>query len=257
MSEPVRPAAELIRLKTPAAWLAARGVADGGLPAGDYLANMGIYLFNREALDRLLAAFPKAMDLVREVLAHSLKSHRLHAYLFTGYWDDLGSIRSYHEAHMALAGDRPPFDFAGVQGFVYTRMRNLPAARVHSADVEQCLLSDGCLVLPGAKLQRCVVGVRSRIGRNVVLRETVVNGADRYETDAERADNKARGLPDLGIGDGSVIERAVIDKDCRIGKNVRIINRHRVRDGEGPNFVIRDGIVVVPNETTLADGSVI
>jgi glucose-1-phosphate adenylyltransferase len=186
-----------------------------------------------------------------------LGSLNVRAYLFDGYWEDLGTVQAYHEAHLTLAGDDPPFDFHSPEGVVYTRMRNLPPAHVLAARVEQSILSDGCHVGDGATLERCVVGVRSRVGRDVVLRETVCNGADRFENDEERAANHARGQPDFGIGDGCVIQRAIIDKDCRIGRGVRIVNAAGVRDAESDLYVIRDGIVVIPNGTVVPDGTVI
>jgi glucose-1-phosphate adenylyltransferase len=246
--------AELGRLRTPPDWLEQRDV-----PPLDraYLANMGIYLFRRTALEAMLDAQPSAVDLVREIIPRSLGSLDVRASLFDGYWDDLGTVKSYHQAHMALAGDEPPFDFHSPEGVVYTRMRNLPPAHVHAARVEQCLISDGCHVEAGANLEHCVVGVRSRIGRDVVLHETVVNGADRFENDEERAANRRRGAPDFGIGDGSVVRRAIIDKDCRIGRDVRIVNAHDVQSADGALYVIRDGIVVIPNGTVVPDGTVI
>jgi glucose-1-phosphate adenylyltransferase len=246
--------ADLARLRTPAEWLERRGV-----PSLDraYLANMGIYLFSLPALDTLMAGQPSAVDLVREVFPRILSSLNVRAYLFDGYWDDLGSIKSYHEGHLALAGDDPPFDFHSPEGVIYTRMRNLPPAHVLAARVEQSLISDGCTVQAGATLDRSVVGVRSRIGRDVVLREAVVNGADVFESDAERADNRRRGVPDFGVGDGSVIERAILDKDCRVGRGVRIVNAKGVQEDEGPCYVIRDGIVVIPNGSVVPDGTVI
>jgi glucose-1-phosphate adenylyltransferase len=246
--------ADLARLRTPADWLERRDVP--GLDRA-HLANMGIYLFNRRALDAMLGAHPAAVDLVREIIPRSLGSLDVRVHLFDGYWDDIGSITSYHQAHLALAGDDPPFDFHSSEGVVYTRMRNLPPAHVLGARVEQCLLSDGCQVQAGARLERCVVGVRSRIGRDVELCETILNGADRFENDEERADNRQRGVPDFGIGDSSVVRRAIIDKDCRIGRGVRIVNAAAVQDAEAGLYVIRDGIVVIPNGTIVPDGTVI
>ncbi|HEX5272679.1 MAG TPA: glucose-1-phosphate adenylyltransferase [Gemmataceae bacterium] len=246
--------ADLARLRTPEEWLERRNV-----PALDrgYLANMGIYLFSRKALDAMLAAQPAAVDLVREIIPRALGSLNFRAYLFDGYWDDLGTVKAYHQGHMALAGDDPPFDFHSPEGVVYTRMRNLPPAHVRGARVEQCVVSDGCQVGAGANLERCVVGVRSRIGRDVVMRETVFNGADRFENDEERAANRRRGLPDFGIGDGCVINRAIIDKDCRIGRDVRVVNAAGVQEADAELYVIRDGIVVIPNGTVVPDGTVI
>jgi glucose-1-phosphate adenylyltransferase len=245
---------ELDRVRTPGAWLEGRGVRAAGR---EYLANMGIYLFQRAALFQLLEAYPTAMDLVRELLAPSLATQRVQVYLFDGYWEDLGTIRSYHAAHLALAGDQPPFDFHGPEGVIYTHMRYLPASRVQAATVEQCLISDGCTIGPGARLERSVIGLRGRIGRDVSLREAVLLGADFYETDGQFADNRRQGLPDVGIGDGTVITRAIVDKNCRIGRGVRIVNHQNLSHGEGDLFVIRDGIVVLPKGTVVPDGTVI
>jgi glucose-1-phosphate adenylyltransferase len=246
--------AELTQLRTSDSELARFHLEGKGR---DFLANMGIYLFRREALFELLHAHPAAIDIVRELFIPGLESHRLQAHFFDGYWEDLGSISSYHAAHLALAGDDPPFNFHSPEGVIYTRMRYLPASRVAAVQVSQCLISDGCHIEAGARLERCVFGIRSRIGANVQIRETVMLGADELEADAERAANRSRGIPDLGIGDGSVIQRAIIDKDCRIGRNVRIVNERGMRDADGENYYIRDGIVVIPNSATLAEGTVI
>jgi glucose-1-phosphate adenylyltransferase len=240
--------------RTPEAWIEARGIRCQGRP---FLASMGIYLFTRKALLDLLNARPLATDFGKEVFPRSIRTHHVQAHLFDGYWEDLGTVKAYHEANLALAGDDPPFDFHSPEGVIYTRMRFLPASRVSGARLAQCLISDGCVILPGADLERCVVGVRSRIGKDVTLRDTVVIGADRFETDAERAANRARGTPDLVVGDGCVIERAILDKECRIGRNVRILNRRNLLNDEGDNYVIRDGIVTIPRGTVVPDGTVI
>jgi glucose-1-phosphate adenylyltransferase len=136
-------------------------------------------------------------------------------------------------------------------------MRFLPASRVSAASVKQCLISDGCIVQEGTNLEHCVMGVRSRIGRNVVMRDTVLIGADRFETDLERLANRQRGVPDIGIGDNSVIEKAIIDKDCRIGRNVRITNQRGLTEAENDIWAIREGIIAIPRGTTIPDGTVI
>ncbi|HEY7312493.1 MAG TPA: glucose-1-phosphate adenylyltransferase [Gemmataceae bacterium] len=235
-------------------WLARHGVHGTGRP---YLASMGIYVFNRDAMLDLLTAKPLATDFGKEVFPRSIRSHHVQAHVFDGYWEDLGTVKAYHEANLALAGDDPPFDFHSPEGVIYTRMRFLPASRISAASVKQCLISDGCIVQEGTNLERCVIGVRSRIGRNVVLRDSVLIGADRYETDLERLANRQRGLPDIGIGDGSVIERAIIDKDCRIGRNVRIANQRDLADAENDTWVIREGIITIPRGTIIPDGTVI
>jgi glucose-1-phosphate adenylyltransferase len=235
-------------------WLAQHGVQGTGRP---YLASMGIYVFNRDALLHLLTAKPLATDFGKEVFPRSVRSHNIQAHVFDGYWEDLGTVKAYHEASLALASDNPPFDFHSPEGVIYTRMRFLPASRISAASVKQSLISDGCIVQEGTFLERCIVGVRSRIGRNVVLRDTVFIGADRFETDQERKANRQRGLPDLGIGENSVIENAIIDKDCRIGRNVRITNHCGMADTETDSWVIREGIIAIPRGTIIPDGTVI
>src|SRR5205807_696484 len=173
------------------------------------------------------------------------------AYPFTGYWEHLDSIRAYHEASLALAGDDPPFDFHSPEGVIYTRMRNLPASRVSSARLEHCLVSDGCVVGAGTRMERCLLGVRSHVGRNVTVRDSVLLGANDYEAAAPA------GLPVLGIGDDAVLERAIVDKNCRIGRGARIVNRQGLQEADGANYTIRDGIVVIPNGAVVPDGAVI
>jgi glucose-1-phosphate adenylyltransferase len=252
--EKPRSAEQLDSLRAPSSWLQRHGLGGRGQ---DYLANMGIYVFDRQVLFDLLDGQPLATDLVTQLLAPNLRMRPMQASLFHGYWEDLGSIKSYHEANLALASPTPPFDLHSPEGTIYTRMRNLPPSRIHGAHLEQCLLSDGCAIGPGTRLERCVIGIRTRLGHHVCLRDTVVNGADRIELERDRLVNRQRGQPDLGVGDNSVIERAILDKDCRIGANVQIVNRPNRQHAEGDNYVIRDGIVVIPNGAVVPDGTVI
>lgn len=236
-------------------WLARRGIRSQGR---NFLASMGIYVFNRAPLQQLLDAKPLAVDFGKEIFPRSLRTDlRVQTHLFDGYWEDVGTIRSYHEANLALASEKPPFDFHSHEGVIYTRMRFLPASRITGASLSECLVSDGCSIGSGTHIERSVVGIRSRIGRDVTIRDTVLIGADHFETDAERAENREHGLPDFSVGDGSVIERAILDKDCRIGRNVQIVNRKGLQDAEGDNYVIRDGIVVIPKGAIVRDDTVI
>jgi glucose-1-phosphate adenylyltransferase len=242
-------------LRTPEEWIERRGVRCNGRP---FLASMGIYLFSRKPLLDLLNARPLATDFGKEIFPRSIRSHHVVAHLFDGYWEDVGTIKAYHEANLALAGDDPPFDFHSPDGVIYTRMRFLPASRISGGcKMKQVLISDGCVIHPGADLENCVLGVRSRLGRNVTLRDVIMLGADKFETDADRAVNKTRGLPDLVIGDDVVIEKAILDKECRIGHGARIINRRGAGNDEGDNFVIRDGVVVIPRGAVVPDGAVL
>ncbi|MFQ3594284.1 MAG: sugar phosphate nucleotidyltransferase, partial [Gemmataceae bacterium] len=178
---------------------------------GSYLANMGIYLCRRDFLVNLLRSQPNDMDLVTQMFAPAVRTYLVHAYQFHGYWQDLGhSIRTYHESQLALASDQPPFEFHTPDGVIYTHMRNLPASRVQAAQVEQSLISEGCVIEPNVELYHSLVGLRARVGAGTVLRETVVCGADRYDTPVTPG-------PPLGSGPHCLIERARLDKDCRLG----------------------------------------
>jgi glucose-1-phosphate adenylyltransferase len=235
-------------------WIEGRGIPCKGR---HYLASMGIYLFRRDVLMAMLNAPPLATDFGKEIFPRSIKTHRVQAHLFDGYWEDVGTVKAYHEASLALTSDEPPFDFHSAEGVIYTRMRYLPASRISAATMEQCLVSDGCVVQFGATIVRSVLGVRTRIADNATVRNTVLIGADRFETDQERADNNRRGMPDLTVGSGTVIENAILDKDCRVGNNVRIVNRHQAQNEEGKNYVIREGIVCIPKGAVVLDGTVI
>jgi glucose-1-phosphate adenylyltransferase len=247
-------AEQLAPYKTTDEWIAVRGIEANGR---NYLASMGIYLFKREALFHLLNAPPLATDFGKEIFPRSINTHHVQAHLFDGYWEDVGTVKSYHEANLALTSDKPPFVFYHEGGLIYTRMRYLPASRVNAARLDHCLVSDGCVIGAGTTITRCVIGIRTQIGRNVTLRDSVLLGADRYDNQEERDENQRRGLPNLGIGDGSVIDNAILDKDSRIGVNCRIINKDRIQNSEGKNFVIREGVVVIPKGAVVLDGTVI
>jgi len=235
-------------------WMARHGI---NAPDRPYLASMGIYLFNRTPLLEQLNARPIATDFGKEIFPRSIHSHKVVAHLFDGYWEDLGTIKAYHEANIALTLDNPPFDLNSPDGVIYTRMRFLPASRLAGCELSQSVVGDGCIIQPGTVIDRSLIGLRSIVGRGVRISDSILLGADRYETAAELSSNRTGGSPDIGIGDGTVISNAIIDKDCRIGRGVRITNEARVQEGEGEHFVIRDGIVALPRGITIPDGTVI
>lgn len=242
---------QLDPIRMPREWMAAHGVAD---ERKQYLASMGIYCFNKQTLFDVLNEPPLATDFGKEVFPRSLEKYHVNTFLFDGYWEDVGTIKAYHEASLALTGPNPPFDFHSPEGVIYTRMRFLPASRVNAAELEQCLISDGCVVESGSRIQRSVLGVRTRVGKNVRIKNSVIIGADRFESQEDKAANRAEGIPDIGIGEGAIIENAIIDKDARIGRNVRILNRAGKTEEEGEHYFIRDGIVVVPKAYVVPDG---
>jgi glucose-1-phosphate adenylyltransferase len=244
----------LAPFKTPTPWIESRGIISQGR---NYLASMGIYLFNRDTLIQLLNAPPLATDFGHEIFPRSIHSHRVQAYLFDGYWEDVGTVKSYHEANLALCSENPPFEFNRPDGVIFTRMRYLPASRINAAKLEHALVSDGCVIGEGTTITRSVVGVRTQIGKNTRISDSVIIGLDGYESPEEKASNARRGVPNKGIGDNTVIDHAILDKDAAIGNNVRILNADRVKEGEGKNFVIRDGLVVIPRGAIIEDGTVI
>jgi glucose-1-phosphate adenylyltransferase len=181
---------------------------------------------------------------------------RVHAHLHRGYWEDVGTIRTYYLANLALCQPVPPFDFYEASRPVYTNPRFLPATKVESCSVKSALLSEGS-ILVGAEVERAVIGIRSRVGKGAVIRDSLVLGADYYETLEEIERTTARGLPPIGIGSGSVIQKAIVDKNARIGCDVKILNEAGDQERDGDGYFIRDGIVVVPKNGVVPDGTVI
>jgi glucose-1-phosphate adenylyltransferase len=218
-----------------------------------YLASMGIYLFEREALVGSIADSALA-DFGKNVIPEAVPRMRVQAHVHRGYWEDVGTIRSYYLANLALCQPVPPFDFYEASRPVYTNPGFLPASKVEECTVRSSLISEGCIVV-GAELDRTVIGIRSRIGRGARVRESLVLGADYYETLDEIGKLGARNVPPVGIGEDSVVERAIVDKNARIGRGVRILNESGDTHRDGHEYYIRDGIVVVPKNAVIPDGT--
>jgi len=250
--EKPRTEAELSPFFTPSEWIESRAIPCNGR---NYLASMGIYMFRKQALLDMLEQFPLVTDFGKEIFPRDYNTRPLHVHLFDGYWEDLGTIKSYHDSSLALASNNPPFNFYSPEGVIYTRMRFLPAARIEGATLEESLVSDGCVVGRNTKIVKSLLGVRARIGSNVRLDETVMIGADRFEDDADLAKNRLLNRPDFNVGDNSIIKRAILDKDCRVGKGVKILNRANVRDVDTELYSIHDGIVVIPRGVIIPDGT--
>jgi glucose-1-phosphate adenylyltransferase len=220
-----------------------------------FLASMGLYLFSRDALDKSLAD-ASLVDFGRHVIPGMLARLRVQAHVHRGYWEDVGTIRSYYEANLALTQPVPPFDFYDAQRPVYTNPRLLPPTKVEHCTLTTTLISEGSIVI-GATVQRSVLGIRSRVGRNTTIRDSLVLGADYYETLEEIARAEAQGLPPMGIGEDGQIEKAIVDKNARVGRGVKIVNERNVQDHDGDGWFIRDGIVIVPKDGVIPDGTVI
>jgi glucose-1-phosphate adenylyltransferase len=245
---------KLERVRTDPSWLEKLGLKAAGRP---YLASMGIYLFNRSLLVDLLST-SDATDFGHELLPRAIQNHRVQAHLFDDYWEDIGTVGAFHKANIELTRDDPPFDFNAEEGPIFTRPRFLACSRILDASVKNSLICDGSVIGRGSVIENSVIGVRARIGENVTIRDTYIMGIDYLETPQHLADNQRLGRPPIGIGANSVIERAIIDKNARIGRNVRIVNQTGAENAEEtPTHVIRDGVVVTHKMIALPDGTVI
>jgi glucose-1-phosphate adenylyltransferase len=236
-----------------------------GLSAEDaskrpFLASMGIYVFNRRTLFELLASHPESTDFGKEIIPMALEQgDHLQSYLFNDYWEDIGTIGAFYEANLALTEQpNPAFSFYDEKFPIYTRPRYLPPSKLQDAQVTQSIIGEGSL-LKACSIHHCVLGVRSRVEDEVVLQDSLVMGADFFESSEERLVLRERGGIPIGVGQGTTVKGAILDKNVRIGRNVTIVNKDRVEEADRPelNFYIRNGIVVVVKNGTIADGSVI
>lgn len=219
--------------------------------AGDadrYQASMGIYLFNRSILESCLAG--QQADFGKHIIPAAIEARRVQAHVFQGYWEDIGTIRSFFEANLALAEIEPPFSFYRPGAGIYSRPRFLPASKINGATVHRAVVSDGCIITD-ATLDRCVVGIRSVIESGVTLRNVVLMGADYYESQT----SAPTGAPPLGIGRDTTITDAIVDKNARIGGQVVISPEGKPPEHDGQNFYIRDGIVIIPKNAVIPDGT--
>jgi glucose-1-phosphate adenylyltransferase len=242
---------ELALVRTDPAWIESQGISCRGR---DCLASMGIYLFNR---DRLVDVLTKTEyhDFGKEIFPASIRSQRVQVHLFDGYWEDIGTIKAFYEANLLLCQANPEFDISSAVSPIYTRARFLAPSQIDGATIRRSLISDGCTIESGAVIENSIVGLRCRIGRNVTIRNSVLMGNDLYQSPTEMAANLHAGIPPLAIGEGTLIDGAIIDKNCRIGRNVRIKNDLGVMETpDNAAAMIRDGIVVVPKDATLPDG---
>jgi glucose-1-phosphate adenylyltransferase len=219
-------------------------------PERPYLGSMGIYMFNTEVLvDALLSTEDE--DFGGHVIPRAIRDRRVHSFEFQGYWEDIGTIRSFYEVSLSLTRPNPPFNLCHPGRPIFSRSRYLPGATVHDADLRNALLSDGCRI-SNATIDTCIVGVRSQIREGAVVRNTILMGSDYYDLPGQ----VPGGVP-LGIGEGCHIEGAIIDKNARVGAGSRILPFPPGTELDSQDWVVRDGIVVIPKNTVLQPGTVI
>ncbi|KAG6495124.1 glucose-1-phosphate adenylyltransferase large subunit 3, chloroplastic/amyloplastic-like [Zingiber officinale] len=221
-----------------------------------YIASMGVYVFKKDLLLNLLRwRFPTANDFGSEIIPASAREFCIKAYLFNDYWEDIGTIRSFFEANLALTAHPPRFSFYDAAKPMYTSRRNLPPSKVDNSKIVDSILSHGTF-LDNCFIEHSVIGIRSRISSNVHLEDTVMLGADYYETDIEVASLLAEGRVPIGIGENTKIRNCIIDKNARIGKNVTITNSDGVQEADraAEGFYIRSGITIILKNSTITDG---
>jgi glucose-1-phosphate adenylyltransferase len=224
-----------------------------------YIASMGIYVFKKDVLIDLLNKSLDQTDFGKEIIPASAKEYNVQAYLFNGYWEDIGTIESFYDANLALTQQpHPPFSFYDEKAPIYTRARYLPPTKLLDSHVTESIISEGCIIKE-CRIHHSVLGVRARIEAGCVIEDSLIMGSDLYEPFAERQSVIQQGIVPLGIGSETTIRRAIIDKNARIGRNVKIINKDRVEDAEREKqgFFIRNGIVVVLKGAVIPDGTVI
>ncbi len=234
-------------LKTPEGLFKEFGIEAAGKP---YLASMGIYAFRAEVLEELLLRNPEWIDFGKQLIPNALKTHHVYAHMFSGFWEDIGTVRSYFDVSMAMTTPNPPFELHDPDHQIYTHARALPGVRIHDARIKNAIVCSGSRI-HRATISDAIVGIRSIVNEGAVIERSIVLGADYFETETSRGEHP------IGIGAGARIRQAIIDHNARIGRKVIIRGSDRLKDCEGEGYSIRDGIVVVHKDAVIPDGAVI
>lgn len=238
---------EIAKVRMEPSWIDARGIESQGR---DLLASMGLYIFDKDLMVDMLENSLHS-DFGKEVFPEAINTHKVQLHLFDGYWEDIGTIRSFYEANLSLASKNPPFDIRNRHSPIYSRPRFLPPTIMGDAKITGSLIADGCRIGDNVTIENSVIGLRTVIGDNVTIKDSVVMGADFIEMRGAERDGK---LP-VGVGAGSVIQGAILDKNCRVGENVRILNEAKVdHQGEDDDLQIRDGISIVIKDGQIPNG---
>ncbi|KAI5388686.1 Glucose-1-phosphate adenylyltransferase large subunit 1 [Lathyrus oleraceus] len=227
--------------------------------ASPFIASMGVYVFKTDVLLKLLKwRYPTSNDFGSEIIPASVKEYNVQAFFFGDYWEDIGTIRSFYDANMALTEESPMFKFYDPKTPIFTSPRFLPATKIDKCRIVDAIISHGCF-LRECSVQHSIVGERSRLDYGVELKDTIMMGADYYQTESEIASELAEGKVPIGIGRNSKTRKCIIDKNARIGKDVIIMNKDGVQEADRPRdgFYIRSGITIVMEKATIEDGTII
>lgn len=237
----------------------ALGLTPEAAKQSPYIASMGIYVFKAEVLNELLKKSTEQTDFGKEIIPAAAATHNIQAYLFDGYWEDIGTIKAFYEANLALTEQpKPAFSFYDEEAPIYTRGRSLPPSKLLNCTISESMIGDGCII-KDCQIHHSVLGIRTRIESGCTIQDTLIMGADFYQPFAERQTNCEHGEVPIGIGANTTIRGAIIDKNAHIGCDVQIINKDRVEEAEREEqgFYIRSGIVVVIKNAIIPDGTII
>jgi glucose-1-phosphate adenylyltransferase len=218
------------------------------------LASMGIYIFNRDVLLKLLDN--THTDFGKHIIPGAIGTHRVSSYVFQGYWEDIGTIRAFFEANLDITSELPRFNFFDMTAPIFSRPRWLPASKINGAQVDHAIISDGCII-NHSEIHQSIIGIRSILSPGTHLNRTIMLGSDYYESATSIAEHEAVGQPRIGIGENTRVENAIIDKNARIGNNVTISPKGKEENVDHPLYFIRDGIVIIPKNGVVPHGTVI
>jgi len=223
-----------------------------------FLASMGIYVFKFDLLTKLLANDTDWIDFGKQVIPAAIECCNVQSYMFDGYWEDIGTISAFHKANLDLTATVPQFNLFDTEAPIYTRARYLPPSKVNNCQINQSIISEGCII-NRAIINRSIIGVRTRIDYGANIEDTYIMGADYFQSIEDMAADIREGTPRIGIGEGTVIRNAIVDKNARVGAGVRLTNERRLTDEVGPdgNWYIREGIIIVPKNGIVPDGTVV
>jgi glucose-1-phosphate adenylyltransferase len=223
-----------------------------------FLASMGIYVFKYDRLEQLLAQDQRWVDFGREIIPAAIKAGHVQAHMFDGYWEDIGTIGAFYRANLDLTTKIPKFNLFDAEAPVYTRARYLPPSKIEETQIDDSIISDGCII-NGARITNSVVGLRSRISKGVQLEASFMMGADYFQTLEDMRNDLNDGIPRVGIGEGTIVRRAIIDKNARIGSHARLINEAGIMEAmsDDKSYYIRDGVIIIPKNAIIGDGTVI
>jgi len=220
----------------------------------DYLASMGIYIFNKETLHKLFDENPDATDFGKEIIPDALsRDFKIASYEFDGYWTDIGTIKSFFEANLSLTDTVPEFNLYDNENFIYTHARLLPASKLSGSTLDHSVIAEGCII-EASRVERSVVGIRARIGKGTTIENSIVMGND-YFPSRDELESYNSDYPIRGIGQRCFISNTIVDKNCRIGNDVRIVGGDHLEDGHYDNYYVVDGVVIIPKGAVIKDGT--